>query len=691
MARRIHVIFKTHLDVGFTDSAVAVIDRYEREFIPQAIRLAETCLKPDGSPQFVWTTGSFLIDHCLKHASPSTVSALTRAIGNGHIAWHGLPFSMHSELLDKSLFEHALSIAKRLDQQFRRTTVAAKMTDVPGHSLGVVPLLAASGIRYLHIGVNAASPRPRVPRLFVWQARNGAEIVVHYADGYGGEDASCPDLNDALVFAHSGDNQSPPDAEQIVALYERLQRKYPDAEIFASTLDAFASAVWAVRRNLPTVTEEIGDTWIHGAASDPKKMAEFRELMRLRSRWIRQGIVPACDLEAFSDLLLMVPEHTWGLDHKSFLPDYVHYSKAEFHAARQADRVDAESIPSKYSYLSIFIPSSSSAAGRSYGSLEASWLEQRQYMLDAVSMLPEDRRIEVGKALQHLQPHHQDLSAATPLPLEKAERLGRFSVQFGTDGAIHSLRDEGGREWVAPNCPIGLFSYQTFGLADYQRWFREYLIYTNLTYVWAEADFGKPGLEFSSPTPANLFVPQRVSAWMRQDQHADRVVVVGEMASEASEDFGCPRSIEIEFAFLHDIPKLLITVQWFEKDAVRTPEAAWFSLGFQVDNSSRWTLDKLGEPISLHKVVQQGNRAMHGVDRGVVYQAADGRVQVQTLDAPVVSVGDRHLLKFLRRLPDPSGGFHFNLLNNVWGTNFPAWYEGDAKFRFAVKVQDDLG
>jgi len=23
------------------------------------------------------------------------------------------------------------------------------------------------------------------------------------------------------------------------------------------------------------------------------------------------------------------------------------------------------------------------------------------------------------------------------------------------------------------------------------------------------------------------------------------------------------------------------------------------------------------------------------------------------------------------------GTFHFNLSNNLWGTNFPLWYEGD--------------
>ena len=29
---------------------------------------------------------------------------------------------------------------------------------------------------------------------------------------------------------------------------------------------------------------------------------------------------------------------------------------------------------------------------------------------------------------------------------------------------------------------------------------------------------------------------------------------------------------------------------------------------------------------------------------------------------------------------------HFNLVNNLWGTNFVMWYEDDARFRFSLTV-----
>ena len=46
--KKVYVIFKTHLDVGFTDLSSVVTDRYITEFIPKAIDVAEE-LEADGT------------------------------------------------------------------------------------------------------------------------------------------------------------------------------------------------------------------------------------------------------------------------------------------------------------------------------------------------------------------------------------------------------------------------------------------------------------------------------------------------------------------------------------------------------------------------------------------------------------------------------------------------------------------
>ena len=40
--RVVHVVFKTHLDIGFTGHATAVIDRYMTDFVPAALHVAAT-------------------------------------------------------------------------------------------------------------------------------------------------------------------------------------------------------------------------------------------------------------------------------------------------------------------------------------------------------------------------------------------------------------------------------------------------------------------------------------------------------------------------------------------------------------------------------------------------------------------------------------------------------------------------
>ncbi|HEU5090194.1 MAG TPA: hypothetical protein VFT99_22215, partial [Roseiflexaceae bacterium] len=107
---RVHVIFKTHLDIGFTDLARAVTRRYMEEFIPQALATAEQ-LRAQGRDRFIWTTGAWLIWEYLQHAGPEQRARLERAIEAGDIAWHALPFTLHSELTDADLFAFGISMA----------------------------------------------------------------------------------------------------------------------------------------------------------------------------------------------------------------------------------------------------------------------------------------------------------------------------------------------------------------------------------------------------------------------------------------------------------------------------------------------------------------------------------------------------------------------------------------------------
>ena len=72
------------------------------------------------------------------------------------------------------------------------------------------------------------------------------------------------------------------------------------------------------------------------------------------------------------------------------------------------------------------------------------------------------------------------------------------------------------------------------------------------------------------------------------------------------------------------------------------------------------------------------------MERHIIYDDEADRFEVCSLDAPLVAPGAPALLDFHNRLPDMRGGIHFNLYNNVWGTNFRMWFEENAQFRFKL-------
>lgn len=245
--KTIHLVFKTHLDIGFTDHAAKVRTQYHEHFIPQAIETGEHFFEenPD-EPEFIWTTGAWLIADHLATQPWDRVARLERAIERGLIRWHALPFTTHSELMSPDLFRAGLSYAAELDKRFGKTTIAAKMTDVPGHTLGIVPLLAEAGVKFLHLGVNTASPPPEVPDIFRWRAPDGSEVVVMYQKSYGTTHFP-PGFDEGLSFAHTNDNIGPQSVPQTAEAYRDMARHYPDVAVKASTLDAFGAVLWGRR------------------------------------------------------------------------------------------------------------------------------------------------------------------------------------------------------------------------------------------------------------------------------------------------------------------------------------------------------------------------------------------------------------------------------------------------------------
>ena len=288
----VYILCKSHLDIGFTDHAGKVVRQYVDQDFPKAIEVGRA-LQNTETP-FIWTVGSYMLSKALD----TDDGTLDQAVRDGIIHWEAMPYTPQTELMNEELLDYALQLSDNLGKRFGKKVISAKLTDVPGHTLGLVRALARHGVRFLHVGVNAVSPLPEGPRLFRWQLGTD-EIVVLYCVGY-------MQLGDfAVLLDCNGDNSGPQTEEEVRALYADAARRYPGANVRIATLDDVAERVCAL--DMPVVQDEIGDTWIHGAGTDPWKISAYRAILRA----LEGKSLEEYDLR---DNLLLVPEHTCGVN-----------------------------------------------------------------------------------------------------------------------------------------------------------------------------------------------------------------------------------------------------------------------------------------------------------------------------------------------------------------------------------------
>lgn len=429
---KVLVIFKTHLDIGFTDLSSKVEQRYIDYYIPKAIEVARRLREEGGDERYVWTTGAWLVDAYLRQATPEAAAELEEAIRRGDIVWNGVPYTVESESMNRALFEGILRLSQRLDARFGKHTSAAKMTDVPGHTRSIVPLLSEAGIGFLHVGTNPAVSVPDVPSVCRWRdPASGREIILMYQGSYG-DTMLLPDGRTAVSINLTGDNHGPHSIEEVHRIFASLRERYPSARIVAASLNDVAAALEPMRADLPVITSEIGDTWIYGYGSAPLRMARFRELGRLYDGWIRQGrLAPDSDAAIdFAVRLGMIAEHTWGADVKTHLRNWDKYDFDSFTAARTQPEF-------------LFT--------------EQSWRELDDNIDKAVALLPDPLREEAREALKHVG--EVDRHPVTGNDSDrKLDAAGRYA--FETKGV---------------KCLLGGIAYQSFSNDDYTRFQDAYL------------------------------------------------------------------------------------------------------------------------------------------------------------------------------------------------------------------------
>ncbi len=255
-------------------------------------------------------------------------------------------------------------------------------------------------------------------------------------------------------------------------------------------------------------------------------------------------------------------------------------------------------------------------------------------------------------------------------------------VEFdASTGAIKRLEDRRtGHVWADEQHLLANASYRLYGEDDYARYIGQYLRDLDKPDIswWAIPDNTKQG------TPNRIgesFQPQ-VSMALAQGENRRSFVLE---YSQQARAYGAPRTTLLNYHVRDNA--IDITLTWFQKRANRIAEAFWLGFRPKIDADADWHLSKLSSWIDPRDVVSKGARALHGAS-AVRVRKQSLYLELQCYDSALVGVGKPRLLDFDDAIPDLGDGFHANLYNNVWGTNFPMWFADDAQFRFTLTFGD---
>jgi hypothetical protein len=692
------VVFKTHLDIGYTDRIKSVLAKYRGPMMDGALKVVEASRELPPEKRFSWTLAGWPLTHVLgPQQDPARRARIEQAVREGAIAFHALPFTTHTETQDLEDLVRGLGFSTRLAHRYGLPLpIGAKMTDVPSHSWVMPTLLANAGVKFLQLGFNGTSAFMRVPPLFWWEGPDGSRILCNYTPVYGSglkAPRGWPSKN-YLAMEMTGDNHGPPTQAEVERLRQQAAVSLPGVQVHFGTLDDFAKAVMAENPALPVVRGDMPDTWIHGWMSMPleaKECRHFRPLepaldvldTQLRAWGVTPSPLAPALAEAYEQSGLF-SEHTFGPfgpnggSWNSGTPRYLYGAEWKAAYGRDAYQKYEAAFDDKrgFAHRAHLIVCDELAERLA---LLAKSIKAEGDCIVVYNPLPWARSgvvenpnepgqfVSVGTVPANGYIIHQLASEADSLQGDTATTLHTpfYKATFDLKrGGIASMVDkQTGRELVDRTSPyaLGQFLHERFDNA-------QMLAFHNA--------YGRPG--YSWPK-GNLPADAKASAvtppaWRLSVKH----LAAADIATlTATDPLGLAESITLVFTLYRQQPGVDVEWRVANKTADPRPEGGWLCFPFDVAQP-KFLLGRLGGPIDPAKdIVAGANRYYFCLNSGLTITGQDGTgVGLCPLDSSCVSLGAPGLWKFSLEDPPRQPSVFVNLYNNEWNTNFPEWQDG---------------
>ena len=727
--KEVIVVHKTHFDIGFTDLAANVIERYRTTMIDNALKLVDQSHALPPEHRFVWTIPGWPMSQILwEGQTAERRERVMNALRSHQFVTHALPFSLHTEALELEDLVRGLGFSSRLARSIDADLPRdAKMTDVPSHSWVLPTLLKHAGVEFLHLGSNRMSSGPELPQfgtngpetsrqsLFWWEGPDGSRLLTMYSRAYGSSLVPPSDwpYSTWLALIHTGDNAGPPSADAVRKILDDAKAQLPGVRIRFGRLSDFSDALLKENPRLPVIRADMPDPWIYGIMSMPAETALARTtrpriaaleiLNTLLSGWTGEpGAAPA--VEAAYEQSLLYGEHTWGYNPNK-LPR--RYYGAEWEANRNGV----------------------------LARLEPSWAEHGAYIERAAALTGPKLEANLRALAAAAGASGKRIAVFNPLPWArdgvveiKIPRSAPASLRDAETGAAAPLEYESGAiRFVARNVPP--LGYRTYVFSDksappasglvaseaalaienesfrikvdpaagaissimdkrssrelvdrdagtgFAQYLHEQFSANEMNaYVKAYGKperpgiinaFGKPGM----PGPDDL--PYRMVPASGYRARFARTPVSASVTMEG------PRGAGLTLVVYAGQPWVEVRWRITGKQPTPLPEGGWLAFPFKL-SKPEFRLARLGAIIDPAKETVRGsNHDVYCLNGGVAVLEAGGRgAGLCPLDSPLVSLDHPGLWQYTKEFKSSRPSVYVNLYNNVWGTNFAQWYGG---------------
>ncbi len=338
----IYILHHSHVDIGYTHVQTEVLQKHY-EYFDQVVELAKNSAHyPEGS-QFKWNVEVlWAVDSYLRETTPEKRAAFIDAVKKGWIGLDALYGNELTALCRPEELVRLVDCAGQLREQYDVTIDSAMITDVPGYTWGLVPVLAHTPVKYFCVGPNRGHRIGYTlsqwgDKPFYWTSPSGQHKILTWVAGEGYSFFHSGRLDGGRLFEYlqrleradypydmlhlrysiGGDN-GPPDAG-LADFARKWNAKYAYPRlVVATTGEMFRRFEARYGNDLPTVAGDFTPYWEDGAASSARETtinrAAAERLVQAETLFamLKPTEYPAEKFyQAWRDVILY-DEHTWG-------------------------------------------------------------------------------------------------------------------------------------------------------------------------------------------------------------------------------------------------------------------------------------------------------------------------------------------------------------------------------------------